>query len=283
MIDSKLQEELKKKYNPDGSVLRRAQLRMTEMLVFLDKVCTKYNLRYWLDSGTLLGAARHGGFIPWDDDTDVCMPMEDLRKLKKIMATEHLSDEFVLQTPENDKNYLRIEWCTLRDLKSEYVHEEYEICKVDKELKYRGLQVDLFPMATGVNLNIKKLFNKLQNMMISKWLYKSNIPFPVGIVLAKAGRNLLEAIIKPLLEKYQDPGTKDCYMATYGCPLVTRRYVKNIYPLRRISFEGHTFNAPNNPNAYLTDLYGDWNKIPEAEAIETHKAEIKFFDKPQCF
>lgn len=156
MIDPKLQQELREKYNPDGSDLRRAQLRMTEMLVFLDKVCTIYNLRYWLDSGTLLGAVRHGGFIPWDDDTDVCMPVEDLHKLRKIMATEHLSDEFILQTPKSDKNYMRIEWCTLRDLRSEYIHNESSVDRIDSHLRYRGLQVDLFPVEGGGKRYIEK-------------------------------------------------------------------------------------------------------------------------------
>lgn len=83
MIDKKIQDELRIKYNPDGSDLRKAQLKMLELLKFLNKICTENNLTYWLDSGTLLGAVRHGGFIPWDDDIDVCMPYKDAVVLKK--------------------------------------------------------------------------------------------------------------------------------------------------------------------------------------------------------
>jgi len=75
-------EELREKYNPDGSELRHAQLRMLEMLSFLDKVCTENKITYWIDDGTLLGAVRHGGFIPWDDDVDVAMPLDDYSGLK---------------------------------------------------------------------------------------------------------------------------------------------------------------------------------------------------------
>ena len=68
MITDTLQNELRERYNPDGSILRKQQLRMLEMLQYIDFVCKKHNIRYWLCSGTLLGAVRHGGFIPWDDD-----------------------------------------------------------------------------------------------------------------------------------------------------------------------------------------------------------------------
>ncbi|MFR9070550.1 MAG: LicD family protein, partial [Paraclostridium sp.] len=55
-------------------VLRKYQLVECEMLFLIDSICRKYNLKYWIDAGTLLGAIRHGGFIPWDDDCDICMP-----------------------------------------------------------------------------------------------------------------------------------------------------------------------------------------------------------------
>ena len=61
------------RFNPEGSVLRLHQMKMLRILEFVDRVCRKHGIRYWLSSGTLLGAVRHGGFIPWDDDMDVCM------------------------------------------------------------------------------------------------------------------------------------------------------------------------------------------------------------------
>ena len=64
MIDEKFKEELKMKYNPDGSSLRKAQLRMLEILLFVDKVCKAHNIEYWIEGGTLLGAVRHVGFVP---------------------------------------------------------------------------------------------------------------------------------------------------------------------------------------------------------------------------
>lgn len=90
MIDDSQQLLLRQKFNPDGSDLRKAQLRMLELLIFLDGVCRENKLTYWLDSGTLIGAARHGGFIPWDDDIDVCMMRKDAYHLKKNFGKQNI-------------------------------------------------------------------------------------------------------------------------------------------------------------------------------------------------
>lgn len=277
IISEGLQSRLRDKYDPDGSALRKAQLRMTEMLVFMDKICTKYHLRYWLDGGTLLGAVRHGGFIPWDDDTDMCMPIEDLHKLKKIMATEHLSDEFVLQTPENDKNYLRIEWCVLRDLKSEYVQTS---SRFHGGLKYRGLQVDVFPMETKVNPSFKRCSNKFLSIFVDKFIQNEKIPYKFGLRVARISRSFMASFMIPLFRLFKDKKNKDSYVETYGVDFMDYHKIADIYPLKRVSFEGCVFNAPQNVDAYLTDLYGDWKKIPNSDEIQTHHVKIKFYDTP---
>lgn len=73
MIDNDTQLTLRAQFNPDGSSLRNLQLQLVDILIEFDRICRKNNIDYWLDSGSLLGAARHGGFIPWDDDLDVCV------------------------------------------------------------------------------------------------------------------------------------------------------------------------------------------------------------------
>ena len=76
------------KYNPEGSTLRKAQLRMLNILIEVDKICRKHKIEYFLDSGTLLGAVRHGGFIPWDDDLDIAIRREDWHKLRIALQNE---------------------------------------------------------------------------------------------------------------------------------------------------------------------------------------------------
>ena len=81
--------------------LRQAQKIMLYIMKKIHEVCVKHNIKYWLDYGTLLGAIRHDGFIPWDDDLDICMMREDYEKFNKVAQAE-LGDEFFWQTPETD-------------------------------------------------------------------------------------------------------------------------------------------------------------------------------------
>lgn len=75
-----------------------------EILKKIDEVCKKHNIKYWIDSGTLLGAVRHKGFIPWDDDIDIAMLREDYEKFLKV-AQKDFGNEYFLQTKNTDKKY----------------------------------------------------------------------------------------------------------------------------------------------------------------------------------
>jgi len=100
------------------TILRQAQLVMTRMFKIIDYICREHHLRYWMCSGTLLGAVRHQGFIPWDDDLDICMIREDYDRFIQIAQQELPSDLF-LQTRETDPNYDYLALpCKIRDKKS---------------------------------------------------------------------------------------------------------------------------------------------------------------------
>ena len=77
---------------------------MLRILVDIDKVCQEHNLQYFLIDGTLLGAVRHKGFIPWDDDVDIAMPRKDFETFKKV-ASQYLGPQYFVQTLETDRHY----------------------------------------------------------------------------------------------------------------------------------------------------------------------------------
>ena len=73
------------KYNPEGSPLREHQKKLLNLLIVFDRLCEDNGIVWWIDGGTLLGAVRHGGFVPWDDDIDVCVLRKDLPRIRKIL------------------------------------------------------------------------------------------------------------------------------------------------------------------------------------------------------
>ena len=144
-----MDSELRKRFNPDGSLLRRQQLRMLELLEVIDVICRKHQIPYWLSSGTLIGAARHKGFIPWDDDLDIEMLRSDYLRLLKVLPQE-LPDNLALQTNETDPNYIFI-YGKLRDKDS---HLE-ETNSYDRIFYYTGIYIDISfrkdPLLSGLD------------------------------------------------------------------------------------------------------------------------------------
>ena len=93
--------------NPENSLLRRNQNELMTILQDLAEICDKHGICWWLSSGTLLGAARHKGFIPWDDDIDIVMPRKDFKRLRKILLAEE-NDKYFLQCIQSDVEYVNL-------------------------------------------------------------------------------------------------------------------------------------------------------------------------------
>lgn len=270
-LTEELSLALKAKYNPDGSNLRQAQIRMTKMLAFIDDICTKNNLSYWLDSGTLLGAVRHGGFIPWDDDTDIVMPVKDYRKFRKIMLRNKPSDSFLLQCQKTDNGYFAL-WPTLVDKKSEYVWNS----NIHKFRTYRGLQVDIFLATNIYNKKVDNFILKFHRDMVDRAL---DIGKPLFFVkfnqfISKCMSHVAY-IFGSIFDRHDDK-----YYQIYGSYFTRNVYdLKDVFPLKRIMFEGVELNAPYNTDVYLTNAYGpDYMKIPEEENRQVHSVDIIMHD-----
>ena len=124
----------------DKKILRKAQLIMLDELIEVDRICKKYNISYWLDSGTLLGAVRHKGFIPWDDDIDICMLQEDYEKFFSI-AKKELNDKYFLQVKETDE-MTTSPYMKVRHRDSILIEENF----TEKEKFHQGIFLDIFLM-----------------------------------------------------------------------------------------------------------------------------------------
>ena len=131
---------LRQRFNPDGSLLRRQQLRMLDILREVDRICRKHHISYWLSSGTLIGALRHDGFIPWDDDLDIEMMRSDYLRLMSVLPSE-LPDWLALQNDETDPGYFYF-YAKLRDRRSRMLEQN----AYDRHWKEQGIYIDIFPM-----------------------------------------------------------------------------------------------------------------------------------------
>ena len=94
-----------KKVEMSNDELRRLQLNLLEMLIEIDRICRRHSIKYSLDGGTLLGAVRHGGFIPWDDDIDVIMRREEYQKFYKACRKDLDNSRCFLQASRTDRYY----------------------------------------------------------------------------------------------------------------------------------------------------------------------------------
>ena len=267
--NSCMDSELRKRFNPDGSLLRRQQLRMLELLEVIDVICRKHQIPYWLSSGTLIGAARHKGFIPWDDDLDIEMLRSDYLRLLKVLPQE-LPDNLALQTNETDPNYIFI-YGKLRDKDS---HLE-ETNSYDRIFHYTGIYIDIFPLEKipyclawiGGHMQ-GQIYNQLNNKNIKEsTLYKrirriyhfnTRIGFPILRFIAKLfpGKELRHS---------------------FGTAYFKPRYTDDIFPLTEMEFEGKMFPVPRQTDAVLRKIYGDYMQLPDLENIHPHYNKLEFY------
>ena len=262
MIDSKAQADLRARFNPEGSMLRKQQLRMFEILQYIDNVCKENKIQYWLSSGTLLGAVRHGGFIPWDDDLDIEMLLEDYKKFLKVFPN---NNNYVLQTYKTDSNYFRT-FAKVRDIHSEI--SEYDL---DKFYKYRGLYVDVFSIER-IPRCICRLYGGIFEV-IGRCRYKYGELKNVLWMIKVFQKIMLWSI--PVLRPVFKIFTRELHHS-YGSGFLKKRNIEDLFPLCEINFEGSFFPAPNNYDNYLKEIYGDYHQLPPTDTIVVHSSSCIF-------
>lgn len=254
-------ETLRAKYNPDGSHLRADQLELLRMLKDFAAICQEHNIRWWLSSGTLLGAARHKGFIPWDDDLDVVMLRKDLRRLNRVMRKLR-SGEYVFHSMATDIDYVYA-FAKFRKRKGE-VDEGH---RRSKYYKYKGQFIDIFSIERTSYFAARAssiIYNNLQHLtsyVRCKWIRR-----PLIAII-----NLLSfGVIIPALRLIGLINPRGEYHYSLGSGWGRHTFfMKDTFPLSTIEFEGHMFPAPKDVDAYLTNVYGDWHKLPNDDQIRS--------------
>ena len=268
MINPKIQDELRERFNPDGSLLRNHQMRLLEMLKYFDDLCKVHGITYWLSSGTLIGAVRHGGFIPWDDDVDVEMLKDDYEKLVRVFESDP-NPKFILQTHMSYYFYFA-PFAKLRDRNS--VIKEMNT-DVDLYYKYRGVFIDIFIMEPSSSRLIARGASVLHNLLLLHPMsyIKNSIIRPIYYCIVFS---LLYKIVIPILRMITRIGAKDRLRHTVGSSFIKERYRGEIFPVQKILFENIYVPIPNKFDSYLHRIYGNYMKLPKIGSIETHTAEL---------
>lgn len=256
MIDT---DKLKQKYSPEGSPLRNLQHSLLDLLLILDGICKENGLVYFLMGGSALGAVRHLGFIPWDDDVDIALYEDDYNKLVKILL-ETQSEEYVLHCRKTDFNY------TFGFPKYRRKEGEFLGCFPPRGVlyKYKGYGVDIFCVSKHSYPRVW-LCAKVRAALLN-WMYRLKND-KLRCMVTKFNwfvYDCFQPLTFPLDVFRKDDELH--YALGKGWYKFEMRY-SEIFPIKIVPFEGFSLPIPGNADAFLSRLYGDYMTLPSEEQI----------------
>lgn len=260
--------------------LRQLQLVELEILKEIDRVCKKNHIHYSLTGGTLLGAVRHQGFIPWDDDADICMLRSEYRKFQEACKNDLDAEKFYFQDIENTDGY-RWGYGKVRRKNSLFLRENQE------DMAYeQGIFVDIFPrdgvpdgwVAQKVHTFVCFLLRKI---MWSKIGYKASTKKWERLVyklLALIPRKYILYSYQKLIAISNRKKTKLVRALTFPLPNSLKGYERRWYQkYTTIYFENIAFQVENSYKEWLEQEFGDYLRMPPIEKRKIHPVtQIEF-------
>lgn len=263
--------------------IRPLQLRLLDILMVIHRMCEEHGLRYYLADGSLIGAVRHKGFIPWDDDMDICMPRPDYEQLI-LHAREWLPKRYEFVCFELDKNY-PLHFGKVQDAESTLVERPH--------LYYLGgVYVDVFPIDGAPKCKLAQRLWNTRYKFLTSMLYLSYrdpykhghgpsswMPLLVRHIMPMAG---WQRAIKRCMMEY---GFDQCQYVSFnhndalGSMINKETVLGNPTP---IVFEDKTVWGLKDNDSYLTQLFGDYMTPPPADKIHQHNFYYMDLDSPYC-
>ena len=250
---------------------------LLEILLKFDDICQKNNLRYYLAYGTCIGAVRHQGFIPWDHDIDVLMPIEDAKKLEQCQSD--FGDRFFVKSYRTDQGYKAV------NMQIVDTQHKCNVILKDKIIDTTNVAMDIYPFyncpRSRISLTICVIRSHIYKMLVG------GVPKNHGN-LAK----LLSGVILALHNKDNRQEDIKWYESKMSCVKdsleVADYYGQDItlfnvitykkewfHKPQKLLFEGRYFDGPTDPDKYLTKRYGDYMTPPSRVALENEvKCEL---------
>lgn len=266
------------------------RLKKTELEVFTAfiAICEKYGLTYFINGGTAIGAVRHQGFIPWDDDMDVGMLRDDYEKFQQV-APKEIEGKYVLMDAEINKD---CPGYTLRMCKVGTKHITDEHAKYPSNF---GIRLDILPydnVPEDIKLRKKQYrdINLYNRMYIMRTIRNPEVPLKgiMGKMMAAGcfvAHYLLKAFVSVdyINRKYRETSLRyhnQTSLVASLCdldPEISMVKKDEIFPLQDLSFEGITVKAMACNHEMLTRMYGDYMKMPPEEQRYNHGAKVLDF------
>ena len=253
--------------------LQEIQQASLKVLLKVKEVCEKYDIKYFLAYGTLIGAVRHKGFIPWDDDIDVILLRKDYERLINLLIEKpDLIAPFELLHYRTNKKYIY----TIARVSDPSYRIEYDNTK-----EYGlGIFIDLFPLDKKYPDNKKVLKKQIRR---NDWIFQAglrryrkassfvrNIPKLAAFIISRS-LNLNKLLKKNDLKAQKFNNSNSIYCGAQIDNPRTTMLLEHFNETTQLMFEGHLFSCPAKYDEHLTDVYGDYMKLPpENERIGHH-------------
>lgn len=260
-------------YTLSNSELRKVQLIQLEMLQEVDRICRKCNIHYNIIAGTLLGAVRHQGFIPWDDDADVAFLRTEYEKFCKACETELDKERFYFQDHRNTPGY-RWGYGKLRRKDTLFIRENQEHMPYEQ-----GIFIDIFPLDNIPDNKLLRTWHNFHGFLIRKCMWA-----PIGKQSAKGSwAKMVYTCIDKIpdeklylhydryIEKCKKINSKWVRILTYPTPNREYGYKKRWYrKSTKLQFEGIFFYGIKDWDSYLRFKFGDYMKLPKKSERKKH-------------
>ena len=256
---------------------RELQLCMLDMIKEIDKLCQDNNIEYYLAFGSCLGAVRHKGFIPWDDDFDIAMTDDNYFKFLKVCEEKLDKGKYYVQTYNKEDNYY-LSFAKIRNIQTTLIEES----NTDKNITF-GVYIDVFPLVGVPNSKIKREILKINRlfMLSSNLNVINNIFLKIisNIILKVFGRKRILDYTTKNCFKYKCSSCNKIVSIADGDGFDKNELDKNVYGKPKyVQFEDTFLPIPEDYTAYLSHIYGNYMKTLSRDEIKKNEHTPYFLD-----
>lgn len=270
----------------DAEALKKLQETELGILLMLDGFCKEHGIEWFMDSGTALGAMRHEGFIPWDDDIDIGMMRDQYERFVEL-AQEGLPEGYSLQTFENNETFAGL---FAKVYKNDTAFHTKETIEAGCD---QGIFVDIFPydvLAQDPAQRARQLKTARKWQSASYLYHAKTITVPhkgFAGAIERFGCRMAHYLVRAFTNRAAIARRFDASRSFEGSasdeyiilswPSMKPCRKRDMVPPSAASFCSHELPIPANPEAYLENMYGDWRRIPAPEDRRTHLPEFLDF------